>query len=137
MGLLDIDVTDFPDQDTIPNGQYRLRVDDASGPYQDKNRDNFLKITYRVVNGDHVNRGFADNYVPLAKNHPRASTIKRLLKSAGVANLHIKQAEDLVGLEMDAMVGVRSDANFGDQNVVTSFIVPGEPVGAGKSGLRR
>lgn len=126
--IVEVDLESLPDSDTVPVGQYSLRIDSITEVKQDKNGDDFVGLTYSIVKGDYVNRKVVEPYVTLKKG----SKLKRICKAAGYAKPRLTSTDELVGLELSAYVGRQTSDQYGDQNNVKTYIVPGESMGKKK-----
>lgn len=128
MSIVEVDLENLPDSDTIPVGQYRFRIDSVTEQKPDKNGDNFVGFRYSVVKGDHVNRQVMENYVVLHKG----SKIKRICRACGFNKPKLTSTDELIGMEFDAYVGKQDSDQYGPQNTIRSYIIPGEVVGGKK-----
>lgn len=128
MPIVEVDLENLPDSDTVPVGQYLLRIDSITEVKQDKNGDDFVSLTYSIVKGDYVNRKVVEPYVTLKKG----SKLKRLCKAAGYSKPRLTSTDELVGLELSAYVGKQTSDQYGDQNNIKTYIVPGEVAGGKK-----
>lgn len=120
--IIDVVVSDLPDSDTIPVGQYRLRIDAITDIKQDKNNADFIGLTFTVIEGDYVNRKIQEPYVLL---HER-STLKKILKASEYKEPKLARTEDLIGLELRAYVGKKAATDERpEQNNIRNYIIPG------------
>lgn len=126
--ILDVDLDELPDSDTVPNGKYRLRIDNVSDVKLDKNENEFVGFEFTVVEGDHVNRKVFEPYVLLRAG----ATLKKICKAAGYSKPRLGATDDLLALELTAMVTTRESIDFGPQNKISNYIIPGESKMAGK-----
>jgi hypothetical protein len=122
MSILDVDVDELPDSDTIPAGEYLLRIDSVSDPQTDKNEQQFVKIEFTVAEGEYANRKVYENYVPLQGK----STLKKIIRAAGYDKPRLTSTDDLVGLELKATVKIEKSDKYGDQNRIAHYLVPQE-----------
>lgn len=119
MAILDIDLDTLPDSDAIPGGKYKLRIDNVSDPEKDKNSNEYVKITYAVIEGEFANRKISDNYVPTSGR----AKLKKIVRAAKYKQRKLTQTQDLVGLELVAIVGMDKTEEFGEQNKIITYIV--------------
>lgn len=133
MAILNVKVADLPESDVVPAGQYHVRIDEVEGPEEDKNGDEYIKITYTITDGEHINRKLFDNYVIL---HGKAK-LRKILKACLFDGDVLADTEELVGAELDVVASVTKDDKYGEQNKVTMYIIPGQAVPAGAGGGRK
>lgn len=132
MPIVNVNVDDLPDSDAIPGARYKLRIDEVSDVKQDTNNDDFVSLTYTVTEGDYVNRKVYESYVPLQGR----STLKRILLATQFDKATLADTNDLIGLEFEAVVGVKKDENFGERNKISQYIIPPAVVSGAKKGKK-
>lgn len=130
MAILNIKVSDLPESDAIPGGQYRLRIDEITGPEEDKNGDEFISVTYVVVEGEYINRKVNQGWLPLSGR----STLRKLLAAIGYTKEIFGNSDEIVGEELEAIVGVEKSDEYGDQNKIRSYIIPTKKPSMTKAG---
>ena len=128
MGILNVVLDDLPESDVIPAGQYHLRVDEVSDVQEDKNGTEYVKVTYTVTDGEHANRKLFEPYVPLSG----AARLRKILSAAGFEGTKITRTDDLVGLEMAAIVKITKSDDYGEQNRIVTYLPGTKVVGKGK-----
>lgn len=122
MAIINVTVDSLPESDTVPAGQYHLRIDEVNGPEDDKNNVPFIKIVYTITDGEYTNRKIFDNYIPLEGK----STLRKLLKAVDFGGDTLADTEELVGGELEAVIGVTKSDLFGEQNNIRMYIAPGK-----------
>lgn len=122
MSTVDVAIDDLPDSDAVPAGRYRLRIDEVSEPKSDKNDVDFVKIKFVITSGEFVNRKVSENYVPLAGR----STLKKILRASNFKGAKLASTDELIGLELEAVLGVENSEDFGEQNRIRKYLMPGE-----------
>ncbi len=122
MALIDVDLDTLPDSDAVPAGRYKLRIDEVTAPKFDKNNIKFVGITYTIIEGEYINRKVPEPYVPLTGK----STLKKITKAAGFGNRQLKDTDELVTLTLEAYLRVEKSDEFGEQNRIATYAVPGE-----------
>lgn len=134
MALIEVDLNDLPESDTIPKGQYPLMITNVSDPRPDKNGADFVSLEF-TIRDDHeyAGRKIFEPYVPLAGD----SRLRKIAKAASHDKTVIKDTSDMIGWELDAVVGVRDDDRYGAQNRVEVYLAPAQVVAAPKGKVRR
>ena len=130
MAILNIRVDSLPDSDAVPGGQYKVRIDEIAGPEEDKNGVEYISVTYVITDGEYTNRKIVDGYVPLSGK----SKLRRLLNAIGFSKEILAETEDIIGEELDIIVGMEKSDEYGDQNKVRSYIVPTKKPKLAKTG---
>ena len=94
---------------------------------KDKNGRDYLSLILEVTDDPEAEDIFHMVYVP----HPDESSkqARRTLKNLGDMIRAFGMPEefdtaDLIGEEAQAVIGLRSDEQYGDQNVIRTFVVP-------------
>lgn len=129
MAILNVKVAELPESDVVPAGQYHVRIDEVEGPEEDKNGEEYLKLSYTIIDGEYTNRKLFDNYVLLQGK----SKLRKILKAIEFDSETLADSDELIGGEMDVVVSVSKDDKYGEQNKVMMYIVPGtQKVGAGE-----
>jgi len=128
MAIVDVDIAGLPDSDTAPKGQYRLRIDQVSEVKEDKNGDEFVNLGLSIIKGDYANKRISENYITLRKG----AKLKRILRAAQFDKPRLANLEEMIGLELDAILTVKDSEEYGEQNKISVYIVPGEHAMAGK-----
>ena len=133
MSILNVVLAELPESDVIPGGQYKIRIDEVSDVQEDKNQTEYIKITFSVSEGEHANRKLFENYVPLAG----AAKLRKILRAADFEGTKLTNTDDLVGLEMAAIVKVAKSDEFGEQNKIVTYLpIPKEATVPGRKGKR-
>ncbi len=125
MGILNLEVNSLPESDVVPAAQYHLRIEDVEGPEVDKNDEEYLKFTYVITEGEYVNRKVFDNYVPVRGK----STLRKIINATSYTKELLATTEELIGEELDAIVGIEKSEKYGDQNKIRTYIVPSKKAG--------
>lgn len=132
--ILDVDVNELPDSDTIPAGEYKLRIDGVGDIQQDKNQNEYITLELTVTEGEYANRKVFENYVPLSGK----SLLKKILRASGFAQPKLSSTEDLIGLELTAIVKVEKSEKYGEQNRISAYVARREePMAFGKGKGRK
>lgn len=119
MSIINVTVEDLPESDTIPAGEYALRIDEVGEVKQDKNGGDFIQVEYSVTEGEYTNRKVFDNYIPLAGK----STLRKLLKAIKYKEQVLADTDELIGEELRALIGIEEGIN-GPMNKVTMYLAP-------------
>ena len=122
MSIVDIPISELPDSDAFPAGTYTFRIDEVTGPHTDKNQVNYLSFKYVVSEGDHAGRIVREPYVPTTGK----AKLKKILRAAGYSKPRLGDLNELFGLEFKAITKVKNDDNFGEQNVITAYLIGSE-----------
>lgn len=120
MAILNVVVDELPESDVIPAGQYRLRIDNVGDPQTDKNGNEYISVEYAVVEGEYTGRKIFDNYVPIAGR----ARLRKILAAAGFDKPKLGATDELIGLELDAVVAIRKSEEFGEQNYISVYLMP-------------
>lgn len=118
MSILNVIVDELPESDVIPAGQYPLRVDEVSDVAEDKNGTEYVKVTFSVTDGEYANRKLFEGYVPLAGS----AKLRKILAAAGFEGKKLTSTDDLVGLEVAAIVKVTKSDEYGEQNRIVTYL---------------
>lgn len=119
MAIINVATASLPTSDAMARGQYRLRIDGVTDPDKDKNGALFVGLDLTVIKGDNVNRKVFDNYVRLD-----SAKFRKVCAAAGHDGEVVKDTNDMVGWEVEAMVGVEDSERFGERNIVSLYITP-------------
>lgn len=133
MAIINVTVNDLPESDSIPGGQYRLRIDEVNGPEEDKNGNEYISIVYTVASGEYANRKVNEGYVLLAGK----AKLRKILNAISYDKEVLADTDDIIGEELDAIVGMEKSEEYGDQNKIRSYIVPTKKPSLEKAGKKK
>jgi len=119
MAIVNVDVEGLPDSDALPAGQYKLRIDTVSDPVEDKNGNEYISIGYTVTAGEYTNRKVFDNYVLLEGQ----SKLKKILRACKFNGKVLADTNEIVGLELEAVIKVKKSEEYGEQNNISVYLV--------------
>lgn len=142
MGILNITINDLPESDVFPAGQYRFRIDDVQldedgSPKTDKKGTEYIGLGLTIVGPEgnpHIGRKHTEGYIPLSGK----ATLRRILMASEFEGETLATTDELVALEFDAVATVKKDEEYGEQNRISTYIIPGRAaVAAGSGGGER
>jgi hypothetical protein len=116
----------------IPAGVYNLVITEAEDTHT-KKMDKRVKMTFTVMDGEHKGRKIWEGYNLTGANEKAVQIsrgqIKALLKAGGKEDFALQSAADFIGIEIAAVVKVKTDETYGDKNVISAF-KPKKPIEA-------
>lgn len=132
------DFTDVQEQsfDALPEGDYAVAVVDCE--FKDSKAGNeYLKIQFKVLEGNHENRTIWDNYNVFHSDDKvrniAMGQLKTLLKHNGVTEMKFDSKETFVGVLQGchalAKVKVRTQEGYNDSNTISYFKALPKPKG--------
>jgi len=133
MSIINVNIVELPEADTIPAGEYAFRIDGVSEVKKDKNGSEFVSLEYTVMDGEYEGRKVFEPYIRLAG----ASTLRKLLKACNYQESKLPDSDDLLGLEFSAAIKVQEARDqFDASNRIAHYLVPNKPVKAPTKGRR-
>ena len=118
MSIINVNVDELPESDTIPSGEYAVRIDGVSDVKEDKNGIEFVKLEFTVIDGEFTNRKVFENYVPLSGS----SKLRKILKASDFNGSNLTDTDDLIGLEVGVIVKVTKSDAFPDSNSISHYM---------------
>ena len=136
MSFLDIDTSDAKDPGVVEGGkEYKLRITSFLTNAEDevirtnKNGDDYFMPLYEIETDEYVSP--VSQYMPVPdKNKQDAKKYAENLSSLNKWKLCFDapeggfELEDMVGHEGFCILGVKDDAEYGEQNVVKKMMTP-------------
>lgn len=111
-------VTDLPASDIVPAGEYEVVIEDITGPHYDKNENEYMTFMFTIKSGEYCNRKFFENYVRMDDG----SLFRRICEAAFEDISDLTDTDELIGVSLRVVVGVRDDKNYGEQNKIRTYI---------------
>lgn len=138
--MLDLDLTNVEaqgDYSPIPAGKYLMRVVEAELKDTAAGTGQFIKVTLEVIGDKYSGRKVFHNF-NIKNPNPKTIEIglgqlKSLLEKSGSNKLKITSPMDLINLEVLTSIKIKKSDDYGDQNVVSSFVKKNEQNKASQS----
>ena len=110
--------------DPLPAGEYRVMITDSDVVVPKSGKGRMVKLTYECIDPDYQGRKVFDNIVV---EHPSADAErigKQKLNTIGsiVGVKVIKDTAQLHGKPLGLLLGVKTTAEFGTQNIIKKYL---------------
>lgn len=116
----------IPDQDfqPIPDGVYNFEIKSAEMKDTKDGTGQYINLSLTVLGPTHANR-IVFSMINIVNKNPAAEEIglrqlKELRIACGIATL--RDTDELIGKTLKGKVGTRKDAEYGDKNVIKSYM---------------
>lgn len=122
MAKINVDRSEMPDSNVVPAGQYEVVVTAVTDLKTSAKGVSFIGVTFSIANeGEYVNRQLNEPYIPLEGNDAR---LNMLLNAAGFEKDILEDTEELIGLRLNLIVGIKMDEEYGEQNRIRTYLRP-------------
>jgi len=127
MGILDLHLDDVPDLSAVPEGEYRLRVEQAEVRTSQNTGGDYIYLSFGIVdepdsfNVSHVLMLPTDKDDDKTRSS-RLRRIKQFVEAVGLDPAQPFEVEDLIGLECFAILREEEDEEYGVRNRIRRFV---------------
>lgn len=121
---------DFTDDDEVkgfealPAGNYLATVYEAEVKETKAGTGTYIKVQFKIVDGEHENRRFFTNYNITNPNDEAQrigrGQLKNMMSCAGVTDFKLEDVQNLIGMTMVVKLAFKTD-NYGDGNEVRGY----------------
>jgi hypothetical protein len=109
----------------LPAGDYLVSCESAELKSTKDGSGEFLNAKFSVVSGEFVNRKVFQMFNLVNKNTQAVEIGRKQLKgflvAAGATSFQLTSADALCGMKAIAVVKIKTDAQYGDKNIISYF----------------